>query len=143
MISMQVGLAATASLNWLIIVSGAQAENCSLSVDAERLGGLRGAGLAGERRAVAGVAAHLHVHREALADRIVGGAAPAPASAGAAAPASSSCSHVMVVPPLRVQAASSASSSPVRSRAGRIACESQMRRRRRRAAAARRRRGRR
>src|SRR5262245_14483941 len=31
MISMQVGLAATASLNWLIMVSGAQAENCSLS----------------------------------------------------------------------------------------------------------------
>ena len=30
MISMQVGLAATASLNWLIMVSGAQAENCSL-----------------------------------------------------------------------------------------------------------------
>ena len=31
MISMQFGLAATASLNWLIMVSGAQAENCSLS----------------------------------------------------------------------------------------------------------------
>jgi hypothetical protein len=31
MISMQSGWAATASLNWLIIVSGAQAENCSLS----------------------------------------------------------------------------------------------------------------
>ena len=29
MISMQSGLAATASLNWLIMVSGAQAENCS------------------------------------------------------------------------------------------------------------------
>ena len=28
MISMQFGLAAIASLNWLIIVSGAQAENC-------------------------------------------------------------------------------------------------------------------
>ena len=31
MISMQLGLAAIASLNWLIIVSGAQAENCGLS----------------------------------------------------------------------------------------------------------------
>ena len=31
MISMQFGLAAIASLNWLIIVSGAQAENCDLS----------------------------------------------------------------------------------------------------------------
>ena len=31
MISMQVGLAATASLNWLIMVSGAQAENCAFS----------------------------------------------------------------------------------------------------------------
>ena len=30
MISMQSGRAATASLNWLIMVSGAQAENCSL-----------------------------------------------------------------------------------------------------------------
>ena len=30
MISMQFGLAATASLNWLIMVSGAQAENCAL-----------------------------------------------------------------------------------------------------------------
>src|SRR5579871_5628460 len=30
MISMQLGLAATASLNWLIMVSGAQAENCAL-----------------------------------------------------------------------------------------------------------------
>ena len=43
-----------------------------LEVDAEGGGGLRGAGLAGERGAVAGVAAHLHVHGEALADRIVG-----------------------------------------------------------------------
>ena len=32
--------------------------------------GLGGAGLAGERRAVAGIAAHLHVHHQALADRI-------------------------------------------------------------------------
>ena len=71
MISMQFGLAATASLNWLIMVSGAQAENCSLQLDAERRGGLRGAGLAGERRAVAGVAAHLHVHDEARAGRIL------------------------------------------------------------------------
>ena len=31
MISMQLGLAAIASLNWLIMVSGAQAENCSCS----------------------------------------------------------------------------------------------------------------
>src|ERR1700694_5524113 len=30
MISIQFGLAATASLNWLIMVSGAQAENCAL-----------------------------------------------------------------------------------------------------------------
>ena len=31
MIATQSGCAATASLNWLIMVSGAQAENCSLS----------------------------------------------------------------------------------------------------------------
>ena len=43
-----------------------------LEVDAERCGGLRGAGLAGERGAVAGIAAHLHVHGDALADRVVG-----------------------------------------------------------------------
>ena len=42
-----------------------------LEVDAERRRGLRRAGLAGERRAVAGVAAHLHVHHEALADGVV------------------------------------------------------------------------
>ena len=77
MISMQVGLAASASLNWLIIVSGAQAENCAFSVDPERLGGFLRAGLAGERRAVAGVAAHLHVHREPLAERVGGAGAGA------------------------------------------------------------------
>jgi hypothetical protein len=58
-------------LNWLIIVSGAQAENCSFSGHAERLGGSGRAGLAGERRAVAGVAAHLHVHGEPRARRLV------------------------------------------------------------------------
>ena len=31
MISMQFGLAAIASLNWLIMVSGAQAENCDFN----------------------------------------------------------------------------------------------------------------
>ena len=70
MISMQFGLAATASLNWLIIVSGAQAENCSLRSTPSASAACFGAGLAGERRAVAGVAAHLHVHDEALADRV-------------------------------------------------------------------------
>ena len=40
-----------------------------LEVDAEGRGRLRGAGLAGERGAVAGVAAHLHVHGEAFADQ--------------------------------------------------------------------------
>ena len=72
MISMQFGLAATASLNWLIMVSGAQAENCALRSTPSACGGLRGAGLAGERGAVAGVAAHLHVHGDALADQVVG-----------------------------------------------------------------------
>ena len=41
-----------------------------LQLDSERLGGFLGAGLTGEGRAVAGVAAHLHVHDEALADRV-------------------------------------------------------------------------
>ena len=53
------------------MVSGAQAENCSLQLDAERLGGFRGTGLAGERGAVAGVAAHLHVHDEPGAWRVL------------------------------------------------------------------------
>ena len=43
-----------------------------LQIDAERLGGLRRAGLAGQRRPVAGVAAHLHVHHQPFADRIGG-----------------------------------------------------------------------
>ncbi len=42
-------------------------------IDAERLGGRRRAGLAGEGGAVAGIAAHLHVDRDALAGRLVGG----------------------------------------------------------------------
>ena len=60
-----------------------------LELDAKRVGGLLGAGLAGERRAVAGVAAHLHVHHEPFADRIGRDAgAAATASPAAAAPAS-------------------------------------------------------
>ena len=61
-----------------------------LQVDAEGGGGLRGAGLAGKRGAVAGVAAHLHVHDQAFADRSSAAeAAPRLASrAVAAAPAS-------------------------------------------------------
>ncbi len=43
-----------------------------LQFDAQRRGGLLGAGLAGERGAVAGVAAHLHIHGQALADRVGG-----------------------------------------------------------------------
>jgi len=38
----------------------------------ERIGGLLGAGLAGERCAIAGVAAHLHVHRQAFAGLLLG-----------------------------------------------------------------------
>ena len=47
-----------------------------LQIDAERFGGFLRARLTGERRAVAGVAAHLHVHHQAFADRI--GEAPEP-----------------------------------------------------------------
>ncbi len=43
-----------------------------LQLDAESRSGLSGAGLTGERRSVAGVAAHLHVHDQAFADRIGG-----------------------------------------------------------------------
>ena len=75
MISMQSGLAATASLNWLIMVSGAQAENCSLRSTPKAAAACAGAGLAGEGGAVAGVAAHLHVHGQAVADHLGRGGA--------------------------------------------------------------------
>ena len=53
--------------------------------DAERLGGLRRAGLPRQRRPVAGVAAHLHVHDQAFADG-VGGPGGRDAATRAAAP---------------------------------------------------------
>ena len=53
-------------------------------VDAERLGGGGGAGLAGERGAVAGIAAHLHVDGDALAGRVGGHGRAGERSNGAA-----------------------------------------------------------
>ena len=67
---MQLGLAAIASLNCSIIFSGAQPENCGLRSTPSDSAASFGAGLTRERRAVAGVAAHLHIHHQALADRI-------------------------------------------------------------------------
>ena len=105
MISMQFGLAASASLNWLIMVSGAQAENCSLSVDAERR----------RRPASAPVWRASVAPSPALPPICMYMTTPLPGSAAGAAaaaaerrrrprlPAAEASVHVHVVPPLTVR----------------------------------------
>ena len=143
MISMQFGLAATASLNWLIIVSGAQAENCSLRLTPKRLGGLLGAGLAGQRRPVAGIAAHLHVHRQALAERAPrrlrsAPDRPAKASAAAAESKNRSSSWSTYPPCSLLPTALGVCSRRSAARMAETRAQPEARRRRRRASAARR-----
>ena len=72
MITMQSGSAASASRKWLSICSGSQPEYCSTRSATPNACG-RGARAVGARQggAVARIAAHLHVDRHALAERLL------------------------------------------------------------------------
>ena len=73
MISMQVGLGSDRLLELVDHGFGRPGGELLLELDAEGLGSLSSTGLARQGGAIAGVAAHLHVHGEAGADQFIGG----------------------------------------------------------------------